>query len=135
MLGLTQIRQLAMLMILDDVTSASDERLTMTLAHARLCQYFAAAFDVPDDAAFIAGLISGVAALFDQPSATVAAQLPLSGDIASALTHGGGGLGSLLDGVHAYERGELTDDRISDPARAFFEALQWSTRMVRSTRG
>ena len=36
--------------------------------------------------------------------------------------------------VHAYERGELTDDRITDPVRAYFEALQWSTRMVRSTR-
>ncbi|GIJ71525.1 EAL and HDOD domain-containing protein [Virgisporangium ochraceum] len=135
MLGLTQIRQWAMLMILDGVTSASDEQLTMTLAHARLCQYFAAAFEVSDDAAFIAGLISGVAELFDQPSATVAAQLPLSGEISAALTDGGGRLGSLLGVVHAYEHGEPTDYRITDPVRAFFEALQWSTRMVRSTRG
>ncbi|GAA1037073.1 EAL domain-containing protein [Virgisporangium ochraceum] len=118
MLGLTQIRQWAMLMILDGVTSASDEP-----------------FEVSDDAAFIAGLISGVAELFDQPSATVAAQLPLSGEISAALTDGGGRLGSLLGVVHAYEHGEPTDYRITDPVRAFFEALQWSTRMVRSTRG
>ena len=135
MLGLTQIRQWAMLMALDGVTTASDEQLTMTLAHARLCQYFAAAFDVADDAAFIAGLITGVADLFHQPSADIAAQLPLAGDITTALTEGAGRLGSLLDVVHAYEHGELTDDRLSDPVRGFFEALQWSTRMVRSTRG
>ncbi|GIJ54701.1 hypothetical protein Vau01_022170 [Virgisporangium aurantiacum] len=134
LLGLAQIRQWAMLMILDDVTGATDEQLTMTVAHARLCQYFAAAFGVSDDAAFIAGLIGGVADLLDQRVATVAAQLPLSGDIATALTDGGGRLGSLLGVVHAYERGEPTDDRITDPVRAYFEALQWSTRMVRSTR-
>jgi EAL and modified HD-GYP domain-containing signal transduction protein len=134
MLGLAQIRQWAMLMVLDDATGATDEQLTMTVAHARLCQYFAAAFDVPDDAAFIAGLISGVAVLLDQEPAVVAAQLPLSGDIATALVGGGGRLGALLDVVHAFERGEPTDDRVTDPVRMYFEALRWSTDMVRSTR-
>lgn len=134
MLGLAQIKLWASLMALDEATAATDEQLTMTVAHARLCQYFAAAFDVPDDAAFIAGLIGGVAELLDEDPAVVAAQLPLADDIAAALTDGGGRLGALLGVVRAYERGDLIDDRVTDPVRAYFEALRWSAGMVRSTR-
>lgn len=77
MLGLAQIKRWATPMALDEAAAATDEQLAMTVAHARLCQYFADALDVPDDAAFIAGLIGGVADPPDEKPAVVAAQLPL----------------------------------------------------------
>lgn len=125
------------LMVLDEATAATDEQLTMTIAQARLCQYFAAAFGVADDAAFTAGLLSGVAELLHQSPAAVTTQLPLAADLTAALTDWAGPLGRLLQVVHAYQRGEHTDhDRpVTDPVRAYLDALQWSTNMLQTTRG
>jgi EAL and modified HD-GYP domain-containing signal transduction protein len=136
LVGLAQIRQWAMLMVIDDVAEATEDQLVTALAHARLCENVAAALEAPVDAAFMAGLISGVALLLGVPHGAVADQLPLSTDVSAALVHGIGPIGQVLRVVDAYENGDLADI-VGAPnlAGEYMDAVRWSTRAVLATNG
>ena len=127
MVGLTHIRQWAMLMVLDEVGGATEEHMLSVLTRARLCENIAHRFGVAADAAFMAGVITGVAGVLSMPPAAMAEQFPLAPQIAAALTDGSGRLGGLLQAVDAYDRGELGG---FDLAGQYMDAVRWSTRAV-----
>jgi c-di-GMP-related signal transduction protein len=130
MLGLDQIRNWAMLMVVDDVAEATEAQLVEVLARTRLCMNLAPTFSADPDAAFVAGLITGVAALLAVSPATLAHHLPLIHDIEVALTRGAGSLGRLLRTVEAYQRGDLAAfaEQYSgtDLTRTVMDAMRWS---------
>ena len=137
MIGLAHIRQWAMLMVIDDVAGATEEQLIATLTRARLCENLALMLGAVPDAAFIAGLITGVADLLNLTRATMAEQLPLAADIAEALVDGAGPLGEVLRVAAAYESGNLAgvgaacaNDNL---VGLYIDAMRWSTRAVRAT--
>ncbi|MCY1137633.1 HDOD domain-containing protein [Actinoplanes sp. Pm04-4] len=127
MVGLKHIRQWAMLMVLDDVGGATEEHMLGVLTRARLCENVAQWFGAQPDAAFMSGVISGVAKVLGIPSAEMAEQFPLAPAVASALTEGAGRLGQVLRAVDSYERGELGT---YDLAPQYMDAVRWSTRAL-----
>ena len=127
MVGLTHIRQWAMLMVLDEVGGATEEHMLGVLTRARLCENVAHWFGAPPDAAFMAGVITGVAGVLGMPPAAMAEQFPLAPPIAAALSDGSGRLGQVLRAVDAYEHGELST---SDLAGQYMDAVRWSTRAL-----
>jgi c-di-GMP-related signal transduction protein len=138
MLGLAQIRHWAMLMVIDEVAPASEDRLTAAIAHGRMCHRVAGMTGASADAAFTAGLLTGVAGLMGMPAPDLVARLPVNADISTAITDGTGPLGHVLRIVDRYESG---DDAVSaggaDPARmatTYLDAVRWSNRAVQATR-
>ena len=131
LVGLAQIRQWAMLMVLDDVAEATEDQLVSALTRARLCEIVARSSGVAPDAAFLTGLIAGVADLLGQSPAVTAQQIPLSAEVAAALTDGSGPLGEVLRVVTGYEAGEPGP---LDLAPTFLDAVRWSSRAVQATR-
>jgi c-di-GMP-related signal transduction protein len=130
MVGLPHIRQWAMLMILDEVGGATEEHMLGVLTRARLCENVAGWFDAAPDAAFMAGVISGVARVLTLDPATMADQFPLAPAVAAALTTGAGRLGAVLRAVDAYENGELVG---ADLAGQYMDAVRWSTRALHAS--
>ncbi|GAA1596284.1 EAL and HDOD domain-containing protein [Actinoplanes couchii] len=127
LVGLTQIRRWATLMVVDDVAEAPEEQLLTALTQARLCENLAPRFRADPGAAFIAGLVTGMAGLMDMTTAAMAEQLPLTSDVSDALTRGTGRLGQVLAAVRAYEDGEWGSD---DLAGLSLDAMRWSTRTL-----
>jgi len=130
MIGLAHIRQWAMLMVIDDVAEATEEQMITALTRARLCEIIAGSVGAAPDAAFMAGLIAGVADLLNLTPAAIAQQIPLSADIADALVKGTGAIGTVLRKVTAYEEGELGSH---DLVVKYMDAIRWSSRAVRAT--
>ena len=127
MVGLTHIRQWAMLMVLDDVSGATEEHMLGVLTRARLCENVAGWFGAAPDAAFMAGVISGVGSVLSITPAAMVEQFPLAPQIAEALLTGTGRLGRVLRAVDAYERGEFGS---FDLAGQYMDAVRWSTRAL-----
>lgn len=101
-LGLNRIRQWVTLMLVADLTSADPEQLSGVLVRARFCQFLAGGAGVPADAAYIGGLLSAIADLFDEPADRMLQDLPLDADLVDALTTGRGPLGDVLATARAY---------------------------------
>jgi c-di-GMP-related signal transduction protein len=129
MVGLPHIRQWAVLMVLDDVGGATEEHMLGVLTRARLCENVAAWFGAPPDAAFMAGVISGVGQLLAVTPKAMAEQFPLAPEVVGALTEGAGRLGRVLRAVDAYENGEFGS---FDLAGQYMDAVRWSTRALDS---
>jgi EAL and modified HD-GYP domain-containing signal transduction protein len=134
LLGLAYARQWAMLMVIDDVTEATEPQMAQALTRARLCENIAPAFGVRSDAAFMAGLITGVAELLGISASAMSHQLPLSHEIGAALTRGAGPLGQVLRVVNAYERGDLGEAALAyrgeDLPGTVMAAMRWSTQAL-----
>ena len=130
MVGLPHIRQWALLMILDDVGATTEEHMLGVLTRGRLAENIAAWFGAPPDAAFMAGVISGVGRLLAVTPTSMAEQFPLAPAIVEALTQGTGKLGHVLRAVDAYENGEFGT---FDLAGQYMDAVRWSTRALESS--
>jgi c-di-GMP-related signal transduction protein len=133
MVGLPQIRMWTILMVIDDLAEATEGQMIAVLARARFCENAAGVVGAPPDAAFMAGLVSGVAVLLGMTRTAMAAQLPLSVEMAAALVRGAGPLGRVLRIVDAYETGDLPDVAGADLATHYMDAMCWSSRAVRTT--
>ena len=124
MVGLPHIRQWALLMVLDDVGGGTEEHMLGVLTRARLCENIATWFGAAPDAAFMAGVISGVGQLLAVTPDAMAEQFPLAPALVAALTEGTGRLGRVLRAVDAYENGEFGS---FDLAGQYMDAVRWST--------
>jgi c-di-GMP-related signal transduction protein len=127
LVGLNRIRRWATLMVVDDVAEAPEEQLLTALAQARLCESLAPRFRADPGAAFVAGLVTGMARLMAMTPAAMAEQLPLTTEVSDALTVGSGRLGDVLRAVRAYEEGEWGS---GDLAGLSLDAMRWSTRTL-----
>src|SRR3954452_5294917 len=78
MVGLPNIRQWALLMMLDDLAEGTEEQIVGVLTRARLCENISTWFGAPQDAAFMAGVISGVGKLLNVTPEGMADQFPLA---------------------------------------------------------
>lgn len=136
LLGLDRVRHWVVLMLAGDVADAPEERLSAILARAWACRTVAGQLGLPPDPAFTAGLLSGIAELTGQPAAELVAALPLTADVAGALTGGDGPLAEVLGVVREYEQGRPA--RLAglvgsvDAAKAYLSGVEWSTGLVRA---
>lgn len=130
-MGIPQVRKWVSLMALSDQHEADEGQVTMTLAHARMCQLVAQHLGQRSDAGFTLGLLDRIADQLGTPKAELAARLPLAAGVSQALVDGVGELGRALRLTRAYQDGDLSliSGAGTDPAqlaRAFLAAAQWS---------
>jgi EAL and modified HD-GYP domain-containing signal transduction protein len=135
LLGTARIRQWVALMVVSDVTAASDEHLAAMITRARLCQTVSERLGASGDTGFTVGLLAGIADLMDEPVAEMVARLPLAEPVAHALTRGDGPVGRALAVVRAYERNDASALAAApvaeaEVARSYLSALGWSRRIL-----
>lgn len=106
LLGLKQVRNLAMLMTLSATDNASSELITLGAARARLASSLTPESQSPE-AAFTVGLLSVTDSLYGTSMDELLSELPVDAAIAEALLDGTGQLGHTLDVVLAAERGDF----------------------------
>jgi c-di-GMP-related signal transduction protein len=130
LVGLEQIRHWAMLMVVEDIAEATEAQLVEVLTRARLCLNLAPTFRADPDAAFVAGMIAAVGVMIGMSPAMLAHHLPLTEEIANALSRGTGPLGRLLRTVEAYQRGDVEglaqQYTGTDLTRTVMDAMRWS---------
>lgn len=137
LLGTGRLRDWATLMLVSDLDDGNEEHFAAAVTRGRMCENLAERMDVPPESAFTVGLISAVADVLGQPALALAQRLSLRQEVVDALVEGTGPLGELLGLVAAYEDSDLPlliaaplEDLVSgDTAKAYREAVVWSTRM------
>jgi c-di-GMP-related signal transduction protein len=136
LLGLRRVCQWVTLMLVGDLAESSEDLVTATLTRARLCRSVAIHLGLAGEAAFIVGLLSSIAEIIDEPPSAIAQSLPLTNDVAAAVTEGAGRLGEVLASVRQYEQADL-DGLAAGPmptdafAVAYLNALAWVEQSMR----
>jgi c-di-GMP phosphodiesterase len=143
MLGIGQVRQLAMLLTMAGSSqSVSDELVVLAATRARMAAHLAGDDVELANGAFTAGLLSVIDAVFQSSMYELLADLPLPQPVRRALLDGSGPIGTLLAAVYAFERADtaalerLRPDDDSDTLReAFGDGAEWaeSLRTVLAT--
>ena len=134
LLGLNQVRHLAVLLALSTAGEASEELLTTGAVRARLASLLVKDPEMRN-AAFTAGLLSITDAIFQAPMEELVEDLPLSDDIEAALLDQSGPLGPTLRLVLACERAEMTElealapDGIDRLHASYGAAVLWAEQL------
>ena len=134
-LGSRRVRSWATLLFLADAGAGRQELVVTALVRARMCQTLADTLGVDTERAFMAGLLSVVDALIDRPLEDALGELPLDGELTSALLVRDGALGDLLQRVVSFEHGDF--GRATAPpvgaaaaTRAYIESLDWANQLM-----
>jgi EAL and modified HD-GYP domain-containing signal transduction protein len=107
-LGALTVRRFALMVSLASASDVPDVLLATALVRANMCQLLSGAGESAiGDSYFTVGLFSVADALANTPMQDVIEQLPFREDIAAALLHGSGELGTMLSEVTAYQRGDF----------------------------
>jgi EAL and modified HD-GYP domain-containing signal transduction protein len=107
MLGLAQVRHLAVLLTM--ATSAqrvNEELIVLAATRAKMAAGLAGDDTQLANACFTAGLLSVIDAVFQCPMSELVADLPLQADVRNALLDGSGPVGAVLAAVYAFERAD-----------------------------
>jgi hypothetical protein len=145
MLGLRNVRQLALAVTLHSVTSVAPELTLTALVRARHCELLAAALGLRSDVAFTVGLLSLVGTFTGRPAEDALASLPLTTEVVNAIARQSGLLGDVLAAVLCCERGRISTaclivDALAPSstgpaanvgvlASTSFEAIVWAERL------
>lgn len=138
-LGQRRIRDMATLLALTGSKDVPHELTCTLLARARLCASLAPPGRGEADAAFTAGLFSGLDALMDKPLTQLLDDLPLADEVRAAVLAHEGPLGRILSAVLALERGDFDSAALasleSKPAPgAYLEAVDWANEAMSELR-
>lgn len=142
LMGLRPLRKWAMMMGLVALNDDRPPELTVTaLTRARFAEQVGAAAGLRqmDFELFLTGMLSLVDAMVGRPVREVVSRLSLPETVTRALLEGNNDVGSVLNLVTAYERGDWSalqavrvvspiDDHILD--RAYVSSLQWAEATV-----
>jgi EAL and modified HD-GYP domain-containing signal transduction protein len=131
LIGMSHIRDLAILLTLSAAEGGSAELVTMGAVRAHLAGALASGDDVSGPA-FTAGLLSVTPALYKTPMEVLLEDLPVTDEIRNALLEGTGEIGRLLDIAVACEQldvghlEELAPGRATDIRVAYLDAIAWA---------
>jgi EAL and modified HD-GYP domain-containing signal transduction protein len=133
LLGTRAVRQWAVALVLAGLDQRPHALLSTALVRARTCELILGCYDDADVAAhgFTAGLFSLLDAVLGAPMEQILNELPLSQDIALAITAHEGVAGRALAKAIAFERGEFDSPVLSGPTRsavkvAYTDAVRWA---------
>jgi c-di-GMP-related signal transduction protein len=122
LVGVDRLRQWLTLMSLADLVG-DEHHATAAVAHARFCQEIATGLGLPAGQAFTVGLLDAVCDLVGEGPAELVTHVPLTIELASALTARQGPLGGVLDAARGYY---AAGDRSAELSTAYLAALAWS---------
>ncbi len=138
MLGLAQVRHLAVLLTMATSAQAvSEELIVLAATRARMAAGMAGDDDALANMSFTAGLLSVIDAVFQCPMAELVADLPLQNDVRRALVDGTGPVGEILATVYAFERADtaalerLRPDGAAQLREWFGDGAQWGETLRR----
>jgi c-di-GMP phosphodiesterase len=134
LLGINQVRHLAVLLAMSATKDASEELIKLGAARARLASRLASS---PDGAsgAFTVGLLSITDALYRTPMEELLVELPVSEPIQAALLRGDGEFGALLQLAVACERADAERIEALMPGRSsvvlgeYRNAVEWADQI------
>lgn len=130
LLGINQVRHLAILLAMTATKDASEELIKMGATRARMLSRLVSRNDLASGA-FTVGLLSVTDALYRTPMEELLQELPVSEPIQAALLHGEGEYGQLLEVAIACEQAdseriaELVED-MSDVVDEYRAAVEWA---------
>jgi EAL and modified HD-GYP domain-containing signal transduction protein len=134
LLGINQVRHLAILLAMSATRDASEELIKLGATRARLISRLVSRTDA-SSGGFTVGLLSVTEALYRTPMDELLLELPVSESISNALLHGEGEYGRLLEVARACEQidVERIDEllpgdthRVVDEYRA---AVEWADQI------
>jgi EAL and modified HD-GYP domain-containing signal transduction protein len=136
LLGTRAVRQWAVALVLGGLDHPPHALLTTALTRARACEIILAPYD--SDVAgqgFTAGLFSLLDAILGAPMEQILEELPLSEQVARAITSYEGVAGKALAKTIAYERGEFDSPLLGEHARqavavAYTDAVRWADTLA-----
>ncbi len=134
MLGLKQVRNMAVTMLIARNGPASKLLLSRALTRARVCEHLAAgskAFST--DAAFLAGLLSLMGEMLRKTLPSLLEELSLSPEIIDAVLHNKGALGELLRDVEAFESADTrgwAPQTVEQFNRKWLKSQVWATEIL-----
>lgn len=134
LLGLHQVRNLALLVTLSSSADADAELVTLGATRARLASMLVSERALRSSA-FTVGLLSVTDALYDTPMELLLEELPLATPVREALVRGAGELGAVLEVVKACENADVdkvlayAPGRLGDVSNAYADATQWADSM------
>ncbi len=106
-LGIHQIRSLASLLALTNLSDKPSALRSQTIVRAKMCEELATHFDEENPSAYFSvGLLSTLDAYFDQPLADILEAMSLHEDLVIALTDYEGQYGRVLEAVISHEKAE-----------------------------
>jgi EAL and modified HD-GYP domain-containing signal transduction protein len=133
MLGIAQVRQLAVLLTMaNNADDVSEELVVLAACRARMASILAGSDDELATQAFTAGLLSVIDALFHTKMEDLVADLPLEQAVRRALVESSGPVGNLLSTVYAFERADtltlelLRPDESDFLREAFATSVEWA---------
>ena len=142
MLGLGQVRHLALLLTMATKGQRVDEELIVLAAtRAKMAAGLAGDDLQLANGCFTAGLLSVIDAVFQAPMAELVADLPLQQDVRKALLDGSGPVGAVLAAVFAFERADtaaldrLRPDDGAQLREVFGEGAAWGESLRRELVG
>ncbi len=144
MLGLTQIRNWAIFLLLTSNDDKPRELVSLSLTRAKCCELLGTRIysRAVGEMAFTAGLLSNLDAFLDAPMDQLVEKLHFAEQVKSALTRQTGKLGTILHLVILHEQGrwdemdweflkenELTEEQLND---IYTTAVSWSKDILLS---
>lgn len=131
LLGINQVRHLAILLAMSATRDASEELIKLGASRARLLSRLVRQSD-QSSGAFTVGLLSVTDALYRTPMDELLLELPVSEPIANALLHGDGAYGTLLEVAKACEHLDIARIEELMPGEAhqvvdeYRNAIEWA---------
>jgi len=136
LLGTRAVRQWAVALVLSGLEHRPHALLSTALVRARTCELVLEPYDRESASeGFTAGLFSLLDAVLGAPMDDILAELPLSADIAAAITCHEGVAGKALAKTIAYERGDFDHPALAGHARnaltiAYSDAVRWADALL-----
>jgi EAL and modified HD-GYP domain-containing signal transduction protein len=117
LLGLVQVRQLAVLLTMaKNSVATSEEIIVLASIRAHMAQQLAPEAIAP--LAFTTGLLSVIDTVLGTPMDELVSGLPLPVEVKDALLAGKGPIGEVMDVVYAFERADVTAVEQMRPGQA-----------------
>lgn len=135
LVGPPVLRQLAGLLLAQQVVSKPLEATRLALARSQMCATIGEAMGDARPAYHTVGMLSAVDLLTDVPLDEAIAGLPLTEEVSDAVLHHAGRLGRVLQAVRLYERCDWDDPVLSsfDPglmSEAYLSGLSWADEVL-----
>jgi c-di-GMP phosphodiesterase len=141
MLGLSNIRTLATLLLVSGMSDKPHELVITGLVRAKLCELLAKSADQESaDSYFTVGLLSVIDALMDKPMQEIVAKMSLSDDLIAALVHRTGSIGAALKCAIDCETGDwdpslLAGYGANTVMNSWMQAIEWANNVASSVDG
>ena len=136
LVGTERMRQWASLLVMAQTGNKPSELMRVALIRAHMCEALCLLSGASSSQGFTVGLFSILDAYFDCDMQQLVANLPLAPEILDALLKREGLLGTILEGMLAYERGEWrqgVDWKAIDPGRVntvYWESVEWANGVM-----